>query len=69
MTRVAHKIAREVARPYDIDGATASVTTSIGISFYPGDGKEPAQLIQRADNAMYHAKRHGKNHHEFYGEI
>jgi diguanylate cyclase (GGDEF)-like protein/PAS domain S-box-containing protein len=69
VTRVAHKIAREVARPYDIDGATASVTTSIGISFYPGDGKEPAQLIQRADNAMYHAKRHGKNHHEFYGEI
>ena len=67
--RVAKKITQEVARPYEIDGVLASVTTSIGISFYPNDGKIPNQLIQRADNAMYHAKRHGKNHHEFYGEI
>lgn len=69
VVRVAKKITQEVARPYEIGGATASVTTSIGISFYPADGKEPSQLIQRADNAMYHAKRHGKNHHEFYSEI
>jgi diguanylate cyclase (GGDEF)-like protein/PAS domain S-box-containing protein len=69
VVRVAKKINQEVARPYEIDGATASITTSIGISFYPADGKEPGQLIQYADNAMYHAKRHGKNHHEFYSDI
>jgi diguanylate cyclase (GGDEF)-like protein/PAS domain S-box-containing protein len=67
--RVAKKITQEIALPYDIDGASASITTSIGISFYPDDGKEPNLLVQRADNAMYHAKRHGKNHHEFYGDI
>ncbi len=67
--RVARKITQEVARPYEIDGMLASVTTSIGISFYPNDGEIPNQLVQRADNAMYHAKRHGKNHFEFYGEI
>jgi diguanylate cyclase (GGDEF)-like protein/PAS domain S-box-containing protein len=67
--RVAQKITREIAKPYDIDGTAASITTSIGISFYPNDGKEPSVLIHRADNAMYHAKRHGKNHHEFYGAI
>ena len=69
VVRVARKITQEVARPYEIDGVLASVTTSIGISFYPDDGKEPNQLIQQADNAMYHAKRHGKNHHEFYSAI
>ncbi len=67
--RIANKIIAEVARPYYLDGTEASVTTSIGISFYPGDGSDPNVLIQRADTAMYHAKRHGKNHHEFFGEI
>ncbi len=69
VVRLAHKIIAEVARPYDLDGLTASLTTSIGISFYPDHGEDPNVLTQRADNAMYHAKRHGKNHHEFYGEI
>lgn len=67
--RVARKIIRDVAEPYNLDGVDASITTSIGISFYPNDGKDPNLLIQRADNAMYHAKRHGKNHHEFYSAI
>lgn len=67
--RIARKITDEVALPYLIDGEPATVTTSIGIALYPSDGKDPTLLIQRADNAMYHAKRHGKNHHEFYGEI
>ncbi len=67
--RVAKKITQEISRPYEIDGVQASVTTSIGISFYPNDGEIPNQLVQRADNAMYHAKRHGKNHHEFYSAI
>jgi len=67
--RVANKIIAEVARPYLLDGNEAAITTSIGICFYPGDGEDPSVLIHRADNAMYHAKRHGKNHHEFYGEF
>lgn len=64
--KIARKITEEVALPYDLYGNEASVTTSIGISLYPDDGNEPHVLVQRADNAMYHAKRHGKNHHEFY---
>ena len=66
---IANKITEEVARPYLLDGSEAAVTTSIGISLYPDDGKDTEVLIHRADNAMYHAKRHGKDHHEFYGEI
>lgn len=67
--RIAEKIGEEVARPYDLDGHEASITTSIGISLYPDDGDKPQQLIEFADNAMYHAKRHGKNHHEFYSQL
>ena len=64
--KIARKIIQEIARPYEIDDTEASITTSIGISLYPADGQQPHTLVQKADNAMYHAKRHGKNHHEFY---
>lgn len=67
--RIARKITQEIAKPYDLEGTAASITTSVGISFYPTDSRLPVQLIQHADHAMYHAKRHGKNHFEFYSEV
>jgi two-component system cell cycle response regulator len=27
----------------------------------PGDGQKKAELIERADACLYHAKRHGRN--------
>ena len=32
---------------------------SVGISLYPVDGASVEQLLARADDAMYQAKRHG----------
>ena len=37
------------------------MTASIGISSYPADGVNAEELIKNADNAMYAAKRTGKN--------
>jgi len=39
----------------------ASVTISIGISHFPKDGAETDALIKKADDALYEAKRNGKN--------
>lgn len=64
--KIAAKITDAIAKPYELGDHEASVTASIGISLYPGDGQQPHTLIKKADNAMYHAKRHGKNHYEFY---
>ncbi|MFH1678113.1 MAG: diguanylate cyclase [Candidatus Omnitrophota bacterium] len=36
-------------------------TISIGIASFPDDAKETEQLIEKADNALYQAKRDGKN--------
>lgn len=63
---IAEKIISEVARPYDIDANTVQITTSVGISLYPRDCHTPHELIHHADNAMYQAKRHGKNQYRFY---
>jgi len=38
-----------------------SMTVSIGVSTYPGDEKNPHELIEKSDNAMYESKRNGRN--------
>jgi len=37
------------------------VTLSIGVSLFPHDGKEPEELVERADQALYRAKHGGRN--------
>jgi diguanylate cyclase (GGDEF)-like protein len=44
----------------DIDGAELAVTVSLGIAEYSGD-ESPESLLARADDAMYEAKRLGRN--------
>jgi diguanylate cyclase (GGDEF)-like protein len=40
---------------------TLFITVSIGVAVYPRDGTTSADLISRADAALYHAKKNGKN--------
>lgn len=42
------------------------VTSSIGISIWPDDGKEMEVLLGKADTAMYHAKDMGRGCFQFY---
>jgi diguanylate cyclase (GGDEF)-like protein/PAS domain S-box-containing protein len=65
--RVARKVVDAVSRPYQIEGQTMAVTTSIGIAFFPDDGTDPKQLLERADMAMFQAKRQGRNRFLSYG--
>jgi diguanylate cyclase (GGDEF)-like protein len=37
------------------------VTMSLGVATYPADGQLKAELVERADGCLYHAKRHGRN--------
>jgi diguanylate cyclase (GGDEF)-like protein len=37
------------------------VTMSLGIATFPDDGQKKAELVERADGCLYHAKRHGRN--------
>jgi len=40
---------------------TLHITVSIGVAVYPHDGTSSAELISRADAALYFAKKNGKN--------
>ncbi len=58
---VAKKIVEAIASPFLINGKNCSVSASIGISVYPGNGETPDQLVKIADATMYLAKQGGKN--------
>jgi len=47
--------------PLIIDGIELQVSASIGVTLYPQDGVDADILIRHADQAMYQAKRLGKN--------
>lgn len=40
---------------------TQHITISIGVAAYPDDGRDPIQLVELADSALYRAKRSGRN--------
>ena len=56
---VAEAILPAIAAPIDADGTVAAVRTSVGIA--RGAGVDPADLLRRADSALYAAKRTGGN--------
>lgn len=63
----AQRIRQKIAEyPFEQDGIRASVTVSIGMASFPEDSHDGISLIQVADDAMYKAKRAGKNRVEIY---
>lgn len=54
--------------PINFDGQKASVTASIGVALYPEHGSDPETLLDHADQAMYWAKKEGKNRFRFFSE-
>ncbi|WP_010276302.1 EAL domain-containing protein [Paenibacillus senegalensis] len=64
--KVALSILEAFDKPFQLNGVELYISTSIGISVYPEDGKDVERLIKNADTAMYHSKERGKNHYTFY---
>jgi len=63
-TTVAERLRRRIAtEPFAISGGTRTipVTLSIGIAALRGRDDTPASLLKRADQALYRAKRDGRN--------
>jgi diguanylate cyclase (GGDEF)-like protein/PAS domain S-box-containing protein len=60
------RLLKTVADVQSIDQHEISVTTSIGVSVYPGDGQDPETLVKNADIAMYHAKKNGSHNYRFF---
>ncbi|MGL4408732.1 MAG: EAL domain-containing protein, partial [Zoogloea sp.] len=64
--RVARRIVDELSASFEVSERRLFVSASIGIAFYPDDGTDSAELIKKADSAMYRAKELGRNRVEFF---
>jgi len=58
---VAQKIVQAVNRPFDGAGPVRQVSASLGLALHDGGDSTPAQLLARADAALYDAKAAGRN--------
>lgn len=54
---VAQKVLNAIQTPFSIRGEDAWLTTSIGITLAPFHGTDPRTLLERAETAMYQAKK------------
>ncbi|MFC5509713.1 EAL domain-containing protein [Massilia jejuensis] len=59
--RVAREVIDVMSRPFHIDGESLYLSASIGITHFPGDAVDADTLLKHADQAMYEAKRLGRN--------
>jgi predicted signal transduction protein with EAL and GGDEF domain len=63
---VAERIVQSISQPYQLDGRTAEIGASVGISIYPSDTVEASELVECADRALYQVKRSGRNDYSMY---
>lgn len=67
---LAHKVLAQVALPCQLgsepDAPVMTVSGSLGIAMFPAHGRDPQTLMLHADQAMYRAKRSGRNRCEFF---
>jgi diguanylate cyclase (GGDEF)-like protein/PAS domain S-box-containing protein len=64
MSAVAQKLLTVIGSPFNLDGRTIQLTSSVGIAAYPDDGDEAESLLHNADAAMYRAKAIGRNNYQ-----
>ncbi|MDP3845146.1 MAG: EAL domain-containing protein [Pseudomonas sp.] len=65
---MAQKILTLLSQPFTVNGHVLHVTTSIGVSVYPGDGVTNDALFKNADTALYSAKAKGRNCIQYYAQ-
>jgi len=64
---VLQRLLQRVAEPISIGTLELQVSASLGVAFYPDDAVDADQLMRHADQAMYAAKRSGKNRLHWFG--
>jgi len=64
--KIAQKVIETLKIPFIVGDRELYVSTSIGISIYPGDGDDPETLVRNADTAMYRAKDQGRDNYQLY---
>lgn len=68
INRICNQMIESLSAPYDLNGEVAYISASIGITQFPQDSQDVETLYKYADQAMYDAKRNGRNRYAFFTE-
>jgi diguanylate cyclase (GGDEF)-like protein len=63
---LADRLIETLSAPYEFDGHTVSIGTSIGIALLPGGGDDIGTVLHNADQALYRAKFGGRGRYQFH---
>ncbi|MBK8768578.1 MAG: EAL domain-containing protein [Burkholderiaceae bacterium] len=63
---IAARLIERIQDPFAIRSEQAQISASIGIAVYPDDGQTAETLLRHADQAMYEAKRDGRNRSRYF---
>ncbi|QYF95827.1 EAL domain-containing protein [Massilia sp. PAMC28688] len=64
--RMISRLRHNMDTAVSVDGKDIPVQSSMGVSVFPHDGQNVAELMRAADTAMYHAKLGGRNDVQFF---
>ncbi|WP_152663078.1 EAL domain-containing protein [Arsukibacterium ikkense] len=56
LAELLQRVLLQLEQPLPLENKQLSISCSIGVSRYPADGSDAADLLKQADIAMYHAK-------------
>lgn len=68
LTTISQGIIKILSEPFILGSDIAYVSASIGITSYPTDATDTVNLIKNADQAMYVAKKQGRNRSYFFSK-
>jgi len=63
---VASELLAKLAMPFELDDKPVFLSASIGITITPDDGAQTEILLSNAEQAMYEAKKDGRNRYRFF---
>jgi diguanylate cyclase (GGDEF)-like protein/PAS domain S-box-containing protein len=67
--RIVSDVLVRLSSPFKLGDVLVHVSASIGIALYPDDAEDAATLLRNADQAMYAAKRDGRNGSHYYSRM
>lgn len=63
---LATRLMAAMSAPFDLEGASSTISASIGIARAPQDGADLSGLMKKADVALYEVKANGRAHFQFF---
>ncbi len=67
-SRLAERIIRSMSEPIAFERKDICIGTSIGIAVAPVDGDSSAEILRKADSALYRAKRTLRGTHQYFNK-